>query len=110
MPAQLSKFRTENPRRSSIVNGGISVRVEDGTEEGIQFTVPWNYVALSCMRNNAKPVPRQKVENRMDLILYYGRMKAKNEEELKTIVDQMNWLVYSNGRGATQLDNVADTV
>lgn len=93
MAAQLSKFRTENPRRSSIVNGGISVRLEDGTEEGIQFTVPWSDVALACMRNSAKAIPRRKQRNSTDLVAYYIR---------NGYMDQ--WQTYVEARTKVQYD------
>lgn len=80
----LSKRRQENPRRSSITKGGVAVKVEDGTDEGIQFTIPWNDVGQACMRNNAKPVPRQKQRNKGDMERYLIR------QAVKTIVSGLN--------------------
>lgn len=69
----LSKRRQENPRRSSITKGGVAVKVEDGTDEGIQFTIPWNDVGQACMRNNSKPVPRQIPGNKGQIERYLIR-------------------------------------
>ncbi len=66
----------KDPRRSSITKGGIAVKIEDGTEEGIKFTIAWPTAAQACMRNNAKPIPRQTETNKISLAEYNKRQNA----------------------------------